>query len=245
LDFSKIQKRVESYDSANRVVRSETIESESSENRNGAGGGAAGVVANVPVGNPAAGGADAGQSKSKKENIRTEYAIPSDVQQIVQNGLRITSLSVSVCVAKGAAARDAQAIKNIEELVRNAVGFTDNGQRKDSIKVSEVDFPSTTAPAPEAWWAKLPVRPETLGQGALAAGALLILYLLSRRVLSSLTVQHEAAGVPVGALDREGGAGGEAGAPIEEGDLGRMRRLTEQNPKAVAAWISYVTSQEG
>jgi flagellar M-ring protein FliF len=244
LDFSKIQKRVESYDSANRVVRTETIESESSENRGAGGGAAAGVVANVPVGNPAAGAADAGLSKNKKENIRTEYAIPSDVQQIVQNGLRITSLSVSVCVAKGAAARDAQAIKNIEELVRNAVGFTDTAQRKDSIKVSEVEFPTAAAPVPETWWAKLPVRPETLGQGAMAAGALLILYLISRRVLSSLTVQHEAAGVPVAALDREGGVG-ESSAPIEEGDLGRMRRLSEQNPKAVAAWINYVTTQEG
>jgi flagellar M-ring protein FliF len=254
LDFSKIEKRNETYDSENRVVRSESIESESSTSPGPNGGNVAGVVANIPVGTPTQASVDGDMSKSKKENIRTEYAIPSGVELIQERGARIRQLSVSVCVAQqGEQPRTADALGKIGNMVKNAVGFVQNDVRTDTIDVTEMAFPEVAPTAPLPWWEKLPVRIDVIGRGLLAAFLLLAVYLVSRRLMSGLVIQREEVGVPVGSLRGETAAEVAGMAPaavhreiepsIDE-NLNEVSQIAETNPRAIAAWISSVVASD-
>ena len=100
LDFSHIEKRNERFSKEGKVVKSEVISTESSSSPSSKSKEAAGVVANIPVSSPGKGTLEQELSKSKKEDVRTEYAIPSGVERIVQKGARINSVSISVAVAK-------------------------------------------------------------------------------------------------------------------------------------------------
>jgi flagellar M-ring protein FliF len=239
LDFSKTDKRSEKYDSENRVVRSETIESENTSSPGaGGGGGVAGAVANVPVGNPGVASTDAGgMSKSKKENVRTEYAIPSDVEQVSMRGAKILHLSVSVCVAKSEKPVDK---KSIEQLVKNAVGFQEAAPRKDSMEVAEMEFPAVAVPPSVPWWKRMPISLEAIGRVLLGLVVLVVIWLVSKRVLEGGEVRGEEAGVPLGSL---AGANRKEmlesiGPGMADRNLGEISSIARQNPKSVAAWIS-------
>ncbi|HBA84870.1 MAG TPA: flagellar M-ring protein FliF [Verrucomicrobia bacterium] len=244
LDFSKIERRSEQYDAEGRVVRSEAIESESSSSPAGNGGGVAGVVANVPVGSPSSGTVEQEMSRSKKENVRTEYAIPSEVEMVTRNGAQLANLSVSVCVAKGEEPRTEAELKKIEQMVKSSVGFTDSETRKDLIDVSEMVFAPPALPPSIPWYQTLPIRWDSLGRGIVAALLVFIVYRLSRRVIAGLVVRREDAGVPVQSLTDEYGRPGARGFKGEPGsldaNLDEITQIAEQNPKAIAAWISSI-----
>ena len=247
MDFSQIEKRRENYDAEGRVVRAETIESESSSTPAGSSGQAAGVVANVPVGSPANGTIEQEMSKTKKENIRTEYAIPNDVELVTQKGARLANLSVAVCVAKGEQARGAEDIKKIEQMVRGCVGVVQNDLRKDTIEVTEMEFAPLPPPIVVPWWRSLPFRLDAVGRGLLSALLVYIIYRLSRRVIAGLVVRREDAGVPIQTLTDEypglegGRRMGPRGEPVFDSALDEVTHIAEQNPKAIAAWIASVT----
>jgi flagellar M-ring protein FliF len=252
MDFSKIEKRIENYDAENKTVRSEVIESESSTSPGGSGGSVAGVVANIPVGTPQQGSIEGEMSKRKKENITTEYAIPSDVQMISTHGARVKQISAAVCVAQGENPRTADELKKIEGMVSRAVGLVNNETRQDYIEVTEMPFPEIEKAAPMPWWGQLPVPVDVLMRGLLGALLLLIVYLVSRKVMAGLVVQREEAGVPVEAL-APGGAPAERelgrGMRPEEEELvvdalDEVRTIAEQNPKAIAAWITSMAAPE-
>ena len=248
MDFSKREKRKESYDSQNKVVKSEMIESENTTTPGPQVGNVVGVVANIPVGNPEAGTVDknANMSKSKKENIRTEYAIPSEVEQTVIKGGQITSLSVSVCLAKGTTARTEEELKKIEKIIQNTVGFTANATRQDTISVLEIDFPAAPAPAaqPASWQRMLPDL-QVVKTGAMWGIALILAFLVWRRVTRAMEVKQEDVGtfLPSAASGRASGeyaVRGEINAPLQ--DIGELNAVAEQNPKAIAAWIKSVST---
>ena len=244
MDFNKTSKRSEKYDSENRVVRSETIESENTTSPGGlGGGGAAGVLANVPVGSPASASLNqGGGNKSKKENVRTEYAIPSDVEETIVRGGKIQHLSVSVCLARTTPPRTPEAMSNITEIVRNAVGLIDIAPRKDTIKIAEMDFPSAPAPVPVPWWNNIPFSLEAVGQGLLGLVVLIAVWRVSRRVLASGEVQGEEVGVRLQHLAQLQPSLDTAGLPESDRNLGEIANIARQNPKSVAAWISSVAS---
>jgi flagellar M-ring protein FliF len=249
LDFSKIERRSEQYDAEGRVVRSEAIQSENTSSPAGNGGGVAGVVANVPVGSPTSGTVEQEMSRSKKENIRTEYAIPSEVEMVTRNGARLSNLSVSVCVAKGEQPRTKEELEQIRQMIKSSVGFVENEERKDIIDVSEMVFappePLPTVP----WYQTLPVRWDSVGRGIVAALLVFIIYRLSRRVIAGLVVRREDAGVPVQALTEDYDGRGRRGFKAEPGSLDanleEITQIAEQNPKAIAAWISSIAKPSG
>jgi len=249
LDFSKVERRRENYDAENRVVKNEYIQTESSRSPAGTAGGVAGVVANVPVGSPASGTVEAEMATVKKENIRTEYAIPNAVEHVVESGGRLANLSVSVCVAKGAQPRAAEELKKIEQMVRGCVGLVENETRRDLIDVTEMEFAPEAPAVRMPWGQALPIRLDTLGRALLAALLVYIIYRASRRVVTGLVVRREDAGVPIQSLTGEYGEGGaagtgrqlegEGGLPLDP-NLEEIARIAEQNPKVIAAWISSV-----
>ncbi|NCC52740.1 MAG: flagellar M-ring protein FliF [Spartobacteria bacterium] len=255
MDFSKVEKRIENFDGDNKTVRAETIESESSSAPGGEAGRPAGVVANIPVGDPTAGTASGGMSKRKKENVRTEYAIPSDVEHVIMQGGRIKQITASVCVAQQEEPRTAEELKKIEMLVAGAVGLVDEGARKDSIEVAEMPFPDLGTGPTIPWWGRLPVPIDVLIRGILGATLLLIVYLVSRKVMAGLIVQREDMGVPIEALtpgEQRMAAKKEALARAKQAEeelepvvdsLEEIRLIAEQNPKAIAAWITSIANE--
>lgn len=245
MDFRQIERYNETYDSESRVVVRETISSEkSSEPISLAGAG----MARVAVGNPSDIAVEQAMGQMRREDVDTEYKVPSGRETVVDKGGRISRLSVSVSVAQGEQPRSPDAIQQIERMVRSAVGYS--AQRQDTIEVLEMPFAAGPA-TPELnmwrWWQRLPVMPETLLRVAIGVTLLLTLYGFSRKALRQLSVQREDVGTPVAAL--AGGSPGEATAghlpepePFEENmdkneQLEYASRLAEQNPSIVAIWI--------
>lgn len=251
MDFTKREKRTENYDSQNKVVKSETIESVNTSTPGGGNAGnVAGAVANIPVGNPGGGSVEqsGGMSKSKKENIRTEYAIPSDVEQIVQRGGQILSLSVSVCLARGEKERSKDELKKIEQLIGNAVGLVKSEKRTDTIEVQEMVFPAVTAPIQPAGWQQWLPDMQLLKTIGMWAIALIVVLIVARRLTSNLDVRHEDAGVALSSVTAGRSADDFAARSMNEGltstdrNMGELHAVAEQNPKAIAAWIKSVSS---
>jgi flagellar M-ring protein FliF len=246
LDFSRIDKRNETFDAEGRVVASETISSQSSSTPGGMGSG----IVSVPV-NPVGAATDLGLSKSRKEDVTTQYKVPSGVEHIVNNGVRIKNISVSVCLSSAAAARPPEAMRGIENLVASACGLIRSGERTDSIQVVEMAFPKPPEAVPVAWWQRLPMAPESLLKGAGAVALVIVVLLVSRRVFDSLSIQREDIGIPV----RNLAMGGESRIaatsnplamepPAGETPMDDVARLAEQNPRAIATWITTVSRNQ-
>ena len=243
LDFRQVEKYNETYDSENRVVVRETISSEkSSEPITLAGAG----MARVAVGTPSDISVEQAMGQMNREDIDTEYKVPSGRETVVDKGGRIARLSVSVSVARGAEPRTPEGIQQIERMVRSAVGFSST--RQDAIEVIEMpfaDLPATRELDMFRWWQRLPVMPETAFRLLVGLALLLTLYGFSRKALRQLSVQREDVGTPVAEL-----AGGEHATPhhLPEAEpfeehmdkneqLEYASRLAEQNPSIVAIWI--------
>ncbi|MBN1670907.1 MAG: flagellar M-ring protein FliF [Kiritimatiellae bacterium] len=253
VDFSRVEKRLENYDSEGRVPRIERITTEKTSRPASSLEGAATVTRNVPVLQPNAATTEQAMSTSKKENIQTEYLVPGDVQRVLETGARIKRLSVSVCVARDAEARNAAALKEIEDLVASAVGCVNNAPlgRSDTITVKEMDFPEAPGLRAAPWWAELPISLESLGRGILVALLLLVVFVIARRMIAGAGVQGTDVGIPIQAL----GAGARAAGAIDAGAAPDGTRLQEhkdldlnivevmenlkEDPKAAAAWIKH------
>ncbi len=249
MNFDKVERRSERYDKQGRVARAETIESESTQTPSGSQGGVTGIRANIPIDNPEAGNTDQGMARSKKENIKSDYLVPTEVQHIVERGGRLQKLSVSVCVAMGAEPRSPVEMEKLKNLVSNAVGLSVDGERSDTIEVVEIPF-ATVPTGYENWWTQFPFGINKVGQWGIAAVVLLVAFLVMRNVMSNLSIRQEDTGVEVQQLTGETNQGNDKNvsvlheeamplSPLEE-QLHHIGAVTKQNPRAVAAWISSV-----
>ncbi len=73
-----------------------------------------------------------------------------------QKGVRVTHLSVAVCLAQlESGARTDAEIRSITQLVGNALGV--NATRADTIHVTEMPFVAPLQPADASWWQSLPM----------------------------------------------------------------------------------------
>ncbi|OGV68542.1 MAG: flagellar M-ring protein FliF [Lentisphaerae bacterium RIFOXYA12_FULL_48_11] len=242
LDFSKVERRKESYESEGRVAMSETISSETTSTPG------SGQTATVPVSDPSKVAIDQGMGKSKKEDTTTQYKVPGGIETVVEKGARIKSLSVSVCVATGVKPRTPEDILRIQSMVENAVGAVKTEARIDAVKVVEMDFPQPAKVEGPAFWQKLPISLSSIGNGVFSLILLIVIILVSRKIFAGLSLQREDVGVPIKNLYGAGvssvGESGGGKAPILEGEptIEQVSRLAEDNPKAVAAWITSVSA---
>lgn len=239
LDFDRIEQRNEKYDAEGRVVRSERIISESTSKPELGGGGAAGVFQNTPVGSPQETTLETAMSKSKKENIQTEYLVPSGVERVVRTGARLKRLSVSCAIAEGESERSPDELQEIEALVKAAVGFVPG---RDSVEVKEMRF-VREAPVSAPWFQELPFDVNSLLRGVGLTGMILVILLVGRRMINSASVKSVEVGVPlksVGAAQSEGKlAEARAGSGKEvDVDLFETLQSVKEDPKKAAAWIA-------
>lgn len=123
LNFDKVEKNMEKYDPESKVVRSEERVDEN--------------IKNAPDGD------------NQKERSLTNYEIDKTVAHIVQEVGNIKRLTISVAVdgryemskdgkTSNYVPRSAEEIQNIEDIVKNAVGY--DLTRGDQITVSGVKF---------------------------------------------------------------------------------------------------------
>ncbi len=247
IDFRRIERHSETYDAEGRVLFKETISSENSSDPVGT---PQDGVARVAVGDPKSTVTmEQATSKKKREDVESEYRIPSGRESILDQGGRIERLSVSVSVAQGETARSAEELKNIERMVRSAVGAVSSAQRQDSIEVIEMAFhssPDTTPkPALPLWWTQLPFSPTAALRTLAGIVMLAILISFSRRTFRSLSIERENVGVPVSMLaGADGsthalGAGNLTALDDNQSEFDVVSRLAEQSPSVVATWIDH------
>ncbi len=162
LNLTRMEKTEEKYDPDGQVPRSEQKSSEKSST--GTTGGAPGVTSNLPGKTPPASAALKGQTDKKNETIN--YEISKTVTHHVITPGEIKRLSAAVLVDGSYAAsegskelkytaRTEEDIKQYEEMVKRAIGFTPD--RGDEIKV--VNMPFESVPAEEMPPAKREIIP--------------------------------------------------------------------------------------
>lgn len=244
VDFRRVERHRETYDADGRVLVRENISTESSSEPVRA---MHGGTARVAVGDPSGVTSDASMAMGtrRREDVDSEYRVPSGRETILDQGGRITRLSVSVSVAQGPEPRDAEALQRIERMVRSAVGATDTPERQDAVDIIEMAFsPVETVQVDWPWWERLPFAPSAALRSVGGLLLLMMLYILSRRTVMRLSVEREAVGVPISAmLAGADGGKGEIGSlshhesPGDETEFDTVGRLAEQNPSMVANWI--------
>jgi len=150
MDFSQVERTIESFDPESRVAISEQIVQDTSTGSSGAAGGAPGAAANIPGGGGAEGGGGRSDTSRRVESSQT-YAVSKTIQRILEPVGNVQRLSVAVLVdgryesvesEEGVVSnyepRSAEEISRIEELVRRAMGF--NAVRGDEVKVENLQF---------------------------------------------------------------------------------------------------------
>jgi flagellar M-ring protein FliF len=143
LDFSSSQETTERYDPKNSVPTQETSTTEQSSTSSPNAGGGAGVTANTST-------SESGSKSNdqKKENTSTTYQVGKTVDSKVDAGGSIKRLTIALMLNERKAStpdgkatpRTPEEIKQIEDIVKEAVGYTTSDTRQDSIQTQEVAF---------------------------------------------------------------------------------------------------------
>ncbi len=152
MSFSKGSRTTTKYEAANKVATEENLESTTTKG-SGTSGGPAGVASNLQT--RAGGGED--DVISKTENIQSSYLVPKTEETESDSTPTKNYMTVSVIVNDAAdGVKDEQsnvpaALKTqLEDVVKNAVGFRDTGLTPDTISLAFHPFPELTAEVPVA-----------------------------------------------------------------------------------------------
>lgn len=157
--------------------------------------------------------------------VNAEFETTRSVETFSRTGARVERLSVAVVLnqrrvvdADGAVTyqpRSAEELRQVESLVRNAVGVTD--QRGDAISVVSVPFDMPELPEPVEEGPDVLTLAQTFQKPAVALMAIIMASVLAFRLLGTLkTAPAPAAAGARGALP--GGGGDETGVSAAVGD---------------------------
>ena len=224
LDFSREERTEELYNPDGQVVRSEESLNEIRQNGGNRVGGAAGAAANnqqtaqgvVRVGDA---------SNANREKVITNYEINKVVKRVKGPSAQIKRLSIAVLVANKMVTPTAEEGKDgdeavpqptseprtkeellaIEQLVKQAVGFHATDIRKDVITVQNVEFTDEDTKLAEAQLRAAELREAVrfwTRMGIVLVVALLLVFLVFRPMVRTLTEQPELAEVLDGQLPK-------------------------------------------
>jgi flagellar M-ring protein FliF len=144
IDYSTEQQTSERYDPKNSAITQETSTTETSSTSAPGSGGGAGVTANTA----AAADTSTKSDDQKKENTSNTYQVGKTVDTHVTGAGAIKRLTIALMLNERKPAtsggkpspRTPEEIKQIEDIVKEAVGFTTSDTRQDSIQSQEVAF---------------------------------------------------------------------------------------------------------
>lgn len=265
LDFDAVQETAEHFDPKGAVVRTETTSSESSSSSTETGNSTASASSSqsTETTNKEDQNKPTSATQQKRENATNQYEINKTVETRQKAVGRIRRISAAVFVnlrknAVGGATptptpRTPQEVKAIDDIVREAIGFTQDVGRQDSIKIQEVEF-SDWGSSPEAESKPTPIMtgvnnwlPYTT-QGFLALLAVSVLFYLRSIIAKSAN----AAGESDSAFDnllrqhdlqraRNGhsaAANGNGAASLSIEELGKLIRENPGNTtRALKEWV--------
>jgi flagellar M-ring protein FliF len=243
-DFTDMEQQAQVYDSENRVATSERVSSEDKvDGRGGSSGGPAGLMANVSVSNPSQMRVDE-KNSNKKEELLTEYVVPSTISKTHRKGARIEQTSVAVCLAQGAEKRSEDELKAISQLIANAVGAS--AERKDSIQVTEMAFSVPEAAAKAAWGEQIPFRLDELFKGAGGLVVLGAVFGVARRLKNTMMAGVPQMDSPLNEVTQQVQDYMPDDKPKALRDqLAIITEMARENPKTVANWITNTVSRNG
>jgi len=263
VDYNHVNETSETFDPDSKVVRSTTTSEQNSTDSNG---GAAPVsVANaLPGQQQQAGGGDSTKSNSGRNEEITNYEISKTVKTSSIDQGTVKKVSIAV-VVDGAdkdgkyVARTAQEMKQIEGLVKSAIGY--DTTRGDLVQVVNMPFArvdttlGTAAPTPllgldGGAWFKI-IQAAIFAITALLIG-LFVLRPLVKRMFAPLaagggafmgTVSGTPAAAQLAAPSARADAGGEGIPPPEKGenmiDISRIEgQVRESSVKKVGEVVS-------
>jgi len=182
IDYSQVQETTEKYDPKNSAITTETTTTESSTTSSGGSGGGAGTSANAPA------ATDSGKTTDeKKENTSNEYQVGKVTESRTEGTGSIKRLTIALMLNEKKPAtpggkptpRTPQEITALENIVKAAVGFTQNDTRQDMIQSQEVPFADlfddTAAPPKQTVTQQIDTYLPYVTQGCLALLAVGIL----------------------------------------------------------------------
>ncbi|GKS59229.1 flagellar M-ring protein [Nitrospira sp.] len=263
LDFRQVETTEERYDPNGQVVRSEQRGQEKASGSNGVSGGVPGVASNVPPGKEAE-PVQTSSNTSQNKNETVNYEISRTVSKIVEPIGTIKRLSAAVLVdgkyegavaggapAEGEAAkkyvpRTQEEIKQIEEIVKKAMGFS--ADRGDEVQVvnAQFGFGPEDDPAGTEAAAAPPSYAQYIRYGVGGILFLLILFFVIRPLIAVLTAPAEPGALPhpapggavmgIGAQGQPAVAGGAGQVDIGGGTSSRSQILdmAKNNPESTA-----------
>lgn len=176
LNLRQVERTEEAYDPNGQVVRSENRQQEkNSSSSTGGDGGVAGTGSNLP-GNAAASPEGSSSNTAVRTNATVNYEINKTVSRIVEPVGTITRLTVAVLVdgryetAEGKdgklerkyVPRKDEEMKKLEELVKKAVGYSE--ERGDQVEILNVAFDAAAVEIGEAGPADVPPPNPMMGQ---------------------------------------------------------------------------------
>ncbi len=246
LNYQKMKETRETYSNDERAVKSEQIVS--SESGSGGGGGesrgVAGAASNVGRGQyVSTTGGGGGGNKNKNEKSINEYLVPKTVQELENRLGGVQRLTIAAMVdlspreGADANAQTTMAVKDVEELIKESVGFKVG---RDEIKVTNVplagSLPPTEAPVDRSWVDKAEVYVHLVRNVSVMVAFVFLagtVFLLTRRL------QAASAAAAAAAEERARSA---AGLPSANGtyasDQQRFVELAGRDPQQVARMLA-------
>jgi flagellar M-ring protein FliF len=218
LDLRKVERTEEAYDPNFQVVRSENRSQEKTSAKEEAEGGIPGTPSNLPDKTTIA-TAGGSTNSATRSNATINYEINKSISRIIEPVGTLKRLSAAVLVdgsyevAQGKdgkstrkyIARGAEEMKKLEDLVKKAVGYSE--ERGDQIQVVNVAFDTSAsddlAGAGDAGAAPSPMIGQYIRYGLFGLLATLIVLFVVRpliRVLSSAPLGIAQLGFPAGTL---------------------------------------------
>ncbi len=243
MDFDRVTLNTEQFDPESKVIRSQQTEEESGQSQEATTGGAVGVQGNIPDGQQTAAAPPTNNNKNNRTSETINYEISKTVKQQVKESGQVKKLSVAVLVDgtytkndKGEETyqpRSEENLKQIETLVKTAIGFDDT--RGDAVQVVNMQFANPAAGLPAdaggdaaqndniMGFRKSEVLKlaETLVMGLVGILALL---LVVRPMMNRLMEPAMAGGGGGGRIARGGGVPQLTGPGMEGGGGGGMAR---------------------
>jgi flagellar M-ring protein FliF len=263
IDYSQVQETSEKYDPKNSVVTTETSTTESTTTHT-----AENTTASAGVSANAASSPDSNgkSNEEKKENTSNQYQVGKTTESRVMGAGSIKRLTVALMlnerkptVAGGKPTpRTPQEIQQLENIVKAAVGFTNNDTRQDMMQSQEVAFAdlfdeSTPAPAKQTMQQQINDYLPYITQGCLILLAIGILLYFRSVFLSPVgktaggesdsfealltNYQNHANGTNGHVVSRTG-AGQQGPSILTPAELSRLIRENPDNAsQALKAWL--------
>jgi flagellar M-ring protein FliF len=237
LNYQKMKETRETYSNDEKAIKSEqTVSSES-----GSGGdsrGVAGAGSNLGRGSPVSTG---GANKNKNERTVNEYLVPKTTQELENRLGGVQRLTIAAMVdlspreGADAASQQTIAIKDVEELIKEAVGFK---LGRDEIKVTNVPLAGTPAPAEaptdRSWMDKAEIYVHLVRNISVMVAFVFLagtVFLLTRRLQSAASAQT--GGLAAAGVSSANGPSGAAAS-----DQQRFVELAGRDPQQVARMLA-------